>query len=103
MKIEDDIKSVQRFEPIVDKILKMRNEFLVHRSINIVATRRINLLPEIRNEEVSSMLDVLFGVATKYAMLYGQNRTMRMMVGSCNAPHSFPSNVSSYFPAEFSD
>lgn len=82
VKIEDDIKSVHRFDPVVDKILTMRNDFLAHRSINIVATRRISLLPEIKNEEVSAMLDLLYRLATKYALLYGQNQTMRTMVGS---------------------
>jgi hypothetical protein len=82
VKIEDDINSVHRFDPIVDKILTMRNAFLAHRSINIVATHRISLLPEIRNDEVSAMLDLLYRLATKYALLYGQNQTARSMVGS---------------------
>jgi hypothetical protein len=81
VKIESDIKSVHKFDSVVDKILTMRNDFLAHRSINIVATRRINLLPEIKNEEVSAMLDLLYRLATKYAVLYGQNQTMRSTVG----------------------
>jgi len=82
VKIEDDIKSVHRLDPVVDKILTMRNDFLAHRSINIVATRRINLLPELKNQEVSAMLDLVYQLATKYAVRYGQNPTMRSMVGA---------------------
>jgi hypothetical protein len=82
VKIDDDIKSVHKLDPLVDKILTMRNDFLAHRSINIVATHRINLLPELKNAEVTAMLDVLYEIATKYAMLYGQHRTMRSMIGS---------------------
>jgi hypothetical protein len=80
--IDDDIKSVHKLDPVVDKILTLRNEVLAHRSINIVATHRINLLPELNNEEVNEILDLLYRIATKYAMLHGQNRTLRSMVGS---------------------
>ena len=64
------------------KILKLRNDFIAHRSINIVATHRINLLPEIKNDEVNAVLDLVYEVATKYSMLYGHNRTSRQMIGS---------------------
>jgi hypothetical protein len=82
VKIDDDIKSVHKLDPVVDKILTPRNDFLAHRSINIVATHRINLLPELKNEEVTAMLDLLYDLATKYALLYGQHRTGRHMVSS---------------------
>jgi hypothetical protein len=82
VKIDDDIKSVHKLDPLVDKILRMRNDFLAHRSINIVARHRIDLLPELKNAEVTAMLDLLFEIATKYAMLYGHHRTMRSMIGS---------------------
>ncbi len=82
VKVDDDIKRVHRLDPTVAKILTLRNDFLAHRSINIVSTHRTNLLPEIKNEEVTALLDLLYDLATKYAMLYGQNRTARTMVGS---------------------
>jgi hypothetical protein len=82
VKIEDDIKSVHKLDPVVEKILTLRNDFIAHRSANIIATHRINLLPEIKNEEVNAMLDLLYDLATKYAVLYGKNRTSRRMVGS---------------------
>ncbi len=82
VKIEDDIKSVHKFDPVVDKILTLRNEFIAHRSVNVVATHRLNLLPEIKNEEIDAILDLLYELSTKYAMLYGFNRTSRHMIGS---------------------
>lgn len=82
VKIEDDIKRVHKFDPVVDKILTLRNDFIAHRSVNIVAAHQINLIPQIKNEEVDAMLDLLYELATKYAMLYGHNRTSRFMVGS---------------------
>lgn len=42
----------------------------------------MNLLPEIKNEEVNAILDLLYELSTKYAMLYGFNRTSRHMIGS---------------------
>jgi hypothetical protein len=91
VKIEDDMKSVHKLDPIVDKILTLRNDFIAHRSANIIATHRINLLPEIKNEEVNAMLDLLYDLATKYAVLYGHNRTSRRMLGSDDYKHLFAS------------
>lgn len=82
VKIEDDIKSVHKLEPVVEKILTLRNDVIAHRSANIIATHRINLLPEITNDEVNALLDLLYNLATKYAVLYGQNPTFRHMIGS---------------------
>jgi hypothetical protein len=82
VKIEDDIKSVHKLDPVVAKILKLRNDFIAHRSVNIVATHRINLLPEIKNDEMNAILDLAYDLATKYAVLYGHNRTSRPMMGS---------------------
>jgi hypothetical protein len=70
-----------KLDPIVAKILKLRNEFIAHRSINVVATHRTNLLPAITNDEVNIVLDLLYDLSTKYAMLYGHNKTSRFMVG----------------------
>jgi hypothetical protein len=89
VKIEDDIKSVHKLEPVVEKILTLRNDFIAHRSANIIATHRINLLPEITNDEVNAMLDLLYNLATKYAVLYGQNPTSRHMIGSDDYQHLF--------------
>lgn len=86
-KIDNDIKSVHKLDPIVAKILKLRNDFIAHRSVNIVATRRINLLPELKNEEVSSILDLVYELATKYSKLYGKNITSRSMPGSNDYKH----------------
>lgn len=85
--IEDDLKSVHRLDPLVAKILKLRNDFIAHRSINIVATHRINLLPELTNEEVITILDLVYDLATKYSMLYGKNRTSRSLPGSDDYNH----------------
>ncbi len=82
VKIDEDIKSVHKLDPTVEKVLTLRNDFIAHRSVNIIATHRINLLPEIKNDEISAMLDLLYDLATKYAVLYGHNRTGRKMMGS---------------------
>ena len=89
IKIEDDIKSVHKLDPVVAKILKLRNDFIAHRSVNIVATHRINLLPEVKNDEMNAILDLAYDLATKYAVLYGHNRTSRHMVGSDDCKHLF--------------
>ena len=46
VKIEDDLKSVHRLDPLVAKILNVRNDFIGHRSINIVATLDLDAVRE---------------------------------------------------------
>lgn len=80
--IEEDLKRVHKLDPTVDKILTLRNDFLAHRSVNIVATHSTDLLPTILNDEITQIIDLVYETTTKYALLYGQNQTLRYMVGS---------------------
>jgi len=80
--IQEDIKRVHKLEATVEKILTLRNKFLAHRAAAVVATHSTHLLPEILNEEITQMIDVVYETATKCAVFYGQNRTARYVVGS---------------------
>ena len=55
----------------------------------MVATHRMNLRSEIKNEEVNAILDLAYELATKYSVLYGRNRTSRIIVGSDDYKYLF--------------
>src|SRR5437879_5978075 len=70
--IQEELKSVSVTDPLVSRLIKVRNQYLAHREARLVSRGSFFSLPKLRREDIETLLKRASEIGDKYCQLYGR-------------------------------
>ena len=80
--VEADLKNVSADDPVVSRLMEIRNQYLAHRQARLVSSGTFASLPELRQIDIETLLNTACRVATKYSHLYGRPMLSQRIIGA---------------------
>jgi hypothetical protein len=79
--IQDELRIVSDSDPLVSRLLEVRNDYLAHRNHGLVSCGSFSSLPVLREEEIQTLLSRALQIGEKYRRLYGRMLPARGLLG----------------------
>ena len=80
--LQADLETVVENDPLVCRLLDVRNEYLAHRSSRLVISGTFSALPRLEREDIEALLKRASSVADKYSQLCGRPFVMSGYAGA---------------------
>jgi hypothetical protein len=74
LKIDDDIKTVDKDQSVIHKVRKLRNKIVAHRDMSVVVRDALHELPTLPDVDIEALLTVLYEMVGKYCSTVGVKR-----------------------------
>ena len=85
--VEADLKDVSADDPVVSRLMEIRNQYLAHRQARLVSSGTFASLPELRQIDIETLLDTACRIATKYSHLYRRPMLSQRILGADDYRH----------------
>jgi AbiU2 len=80
--LQVELGTVVRSDPLVSRLIELRNEYLAHRASRLVSSGSFSTLPRLDREALETLLNRAFLIAEKYSHLCGRPLLARWYPGA---------------------
>ena len=85
--IQEELRKVSNADPLVSRLMQVRNQYLAHRQASLVSRGTFDSLPELRREDFETLLNSASTIVDKYCRLYGRPLMLVRFVGADDYKH----------------
>jgi hypothetical protein len=85
--IQEELKQVSDADPLVSRLMQVRNQYLAHRQASLVRRGTFDSLPELRREDIDTLLNRASAIVDKYCRLYDRPLMSVRFVGADDYKH----------------
>jgi hypothetical protein len=82
-----DLETVSPTDPLVSRLLEIRDEYLAHRASHIVGSGSVSALPTLKQHDIRTLLERASHIADAYSQLCGRPLTLRGYPGLDDYKH----------------
>jgi len=83
----EELKSVSQTDPLISRLMRVRNQYLAHRDVSLVSSGSFSSLPELRREDIEMLLNRASQIGDKYCQLYRRPIVSPRFVGADDYKH----------------
>ena len=80
--LEEEIRSVSDFDPVIERLHRLRNRYLFHRDASLVRLATLSSIVGLTPVEIGSLIERATAIVNKYSLIYRASSISTQIVGA---------------------
>jgi hypothetical protein len=80
--LEEEIRSVSDFDPVIERLHRLRNRYLFHRDASLVRLATLSSIVGLTPVEIGSLIERATAIVNKYSLIYRASSLSTQIVGA---------------------